>query len=288
MKTKIISLLFAIMIVNGLSAQTYTVISRNNVDTIKLYPNILGEAIKTVTNMLPGAKDVSYYCLIKKEYNGQESLLFVELSLDEKKILTAYETDLITAGKWQTKIYTLYDIYTHLKRENAIYLHGNIIGLEIEIHQRPANFQDRIIIDGIEFPAPIKMVALDETRKLVAEKEAQRLEKERIDAEKVAEKEAQRLEKERIEAEKAAAMNEKIKEQENAIKKLAAKEENKAYIAYLLKTSQTDMAHSAEIAKYFVNEEIMALINNKSAEELKVMSANHDKYFERFKGYNRY
>lgn len=168
MKTKLFSLLFAIMIVNGLSAQTYTLISRNNEDTIKLFSNVLGKAIK---NIIPGSKEEGpHNFLIKKEFKGKESLLFVEFSQDEKKILTSYETDLETPGKWDTKIYTLYDIYTQLKRENAIFLHGEIIGLKVEFHQRPANFQDRLSIDGYEFPSPIKIVVLDETRKLAEEK----------------------------------------------------------------------------------------------------------------------
>jgi len=159
---RIILIFVSFFTVLTMSAQTYTIISRNNQDTVKLFPNALGRAIK---NIIPGKDDQLHNLLIKKVQNGKESLLFVELSQDEKKIITSYETDLVTPGKWGIKIYTLADVYAQLKRVNAILMQGNIIGINLYMHQRPDNFQDLLVIDDYEFPSPIKIVVLDEAQK---------------------------------------------------------------------------------------------------------------------------
>lgn len=284
---KLTMLLAAAIMACGLYAQTYTVVSRNNPDTIKMYLNALGSSASALKSMIPGSKpETPQYRLIKKTYQGKESLIFVDFTKILDKILVAYETDMVTPGEWQVTTISYSDLYNAVKRENAIYLSGEILGMKVEMFQcPPVIWEDIVRIDGIEFPLPLKLAAYESE---LAQK-----------AQKAAEKELQKQEKERIEAEKAAAMSEKEKEQakkkaeemeaqEKAIRELAKKEENKAYIALLLKTSQTNTANSAEITKYFVNEEIMGLVNNKSVEELKAMSASHDKFFERFKGYNRY
>lgn len=165
---KLLILFLTSFIIGCLSAQKYTIISRNNPDTIKLYPNALskaaGSALKGVVPGSPSEEVGPHNFLIKKEYKGKESLLFVEFSQNELKMLSSYETDLITPGKWETKIYTLRDIYACLKRENAIFLQGDILGIHVEMFQRPANFQDRISVDGIEFASPLKITILDEAR----------------------------------------------------------------------------------------------------------------------------
>jgi len=134
-----------------MSAQTYTVLSRDN-DSIRLQPNKLGDAIKSA---IPGQGNDSHYWLIQKEDKQQKTYVFVELVHLVDRILVAYETD--APGKWNTTTYGVADLYNALKRESTIYLSGQILGLRVEMFQRPDNFKDIIRIDGIEFPSPIKL-----------------------------------------------------------------------------------------------------------------------------------
>ena len=70
--------LFAVF---SMSAQTYTVISRNNIDTIKLYPSALGAAANSLKSIIPGsATEAPQYRLIKKVDKGKESLIFVDFT----------------------------------------------------------------------------------------------------------------------------------------------------------------------------------------------------------------
>jgi hypothetical protein len=152
----ILTALFAAMFVN---AQTYTIVSRSN-DTIKLQSNKVGDAIKSI---IPGKTSDSdnNFRLIEKEENGKKSLLFIEFTQILEKIFISYETDMVHAGDWDVKTYGFSDIYSAVKRENAILLKGNLLGMEIEIYQRPEIFKDIINIDGIEFPSPIKVQAFE-------------------------------------------------------------------------------------------------------------------------------
>ena len=134
-----------------MSAQTYTVLSRDN-DSIRLQPNKLGDAIKSA---IPGQGSESHYWLIQKEDKQQMTYVFVELVHLVDRILVAYETE--TPGKWKTTTYGVADLYNAIKRESTIYLSGQVLGLKVEMFQRPDNFKDIISIDGIEFPSPIKL-----------------------------------------------------------------------------------------------------------------------------------
>lgn len=241
---KIISLLLCSVVALSMSAQTYTIVSRNNQDTIKLFSNSVGKAIK---NLIPGAKeDEAHNFLIKKVQGGKESLLFVEFSQDEKKILTSYETDLETPGKWQTKIYTLYDIYSQLKRENAIFLSGEIIGIHVDMYQRPANFQDIIVLDGVEFPSPVKFTVLDGVKNQVDQPKQD-------------------------------------DEQRQILKELAAKDENKAYIAYLIKVELLDLRYKEEVEGTYNMNEVMQLVESTSDKDLLKMSKTHSEQLNKYR-----
>ena len=157
---------------------------------------------------------------------------------------------MITPGEWQTTTISYEDLYNSVVRENAIYLKGEILGMQVEMFQRPSIYEDMVKIDGIEFPLPLKLAVYESEL-------AKKLEKAK-------EKELQRM------------------EQENTIRELAEKDENKAYIALLLKTQLLDTSYKSEIIRYFPNDEIQQLINTCSIEELEKKSKNHDKYFNKY------
>ena len=156
---KSIFILAALLAATVLNAQTYTIVSRSN-DTIKLQSNKVGDALKSI---IPGkTSDIdNNFRLIEKEENGKKSLLFIEFTQVLEKIFISYETDMVHAGDWDVKTYGFSDIYSAVKRVNAILLKGNLLGMEIEIYQRPEIFKDIINIDGIEFPSPIKVQAFE-------------------------------------------------------------------------------------------------------------------------------
>ena len=154
--TFILAALFAATLVSY--AQTYKIISRSN-DTIRLQSNKLGDAMKSI---VPGRAELDdNYRLIEKEENGKRSLLFVEFTQVLDKVFVTYETDLIHAGDWIIRAYSFNDIFNSVKRKDAILLKGELLGMNIEIYQRPDNFKDIISIDGIEFPSPIKVLAFE-------------------------------------------------------------------------------------------------------------------------------
>lgn len=152
---KSIFVIAALIVATIVNAQSYTIISRSN-DTIRLQSNKLGEALKSI---VPGKNSEleENYRLIEKVDKGQKSLLFVEFTQALDKIFLTYETDLIHAGDWTVCTYSYSDLFKAMKRENAILLKGQLLGMNIEIYQRPDNFKDIINIDGIEFPSPIKV-----------------------------------------------------------------------------------------------------------------------------------
>lgn len=163
-----IASLFAATFAN---AQSYKIISRCN-DTIRLQSNKLGEAMKSI---VPGKSEVdNNYRLIEKEENGKKSLLFVEFSQILDKVFVSYETDLVHAGDWNVKAFSFNDIYNSVKRNDAILLKGQLLGMNIEIYQRPDNFKDIISIDGIEFPSPIKVSVFE--NKLVQDQQSKKSE----------------------------------------------------------------------------------------------------------------
>lgn len=259
---KLTMLLAAAMMACGLYAQTYTVVSRNNPDTIKMYLNALGSSASALKSMIPGSKqEAPQYRLIKKTYQGKESLIFVDFTKILDKILVAYETDMVTPGEWQVTTISYSDLYNAVKRENAIYLSGEILGMKVEMFQRPpVIWEDIVRIDGIEFPLPLKLATYESE---LAQK-----------AQKAAEKELQKQEKEKKEG-----------YDEQTISALAAKEENKAYVALLLKTQSYDLSYSSDVRKYFNGEELKTLMQSFTVEELEEKAKGHSKYFEKYEVY---
>lgn len=277
---RLIFLSLSIFMTVSLSAQTYTIVSRNN-DTIKMVPNALGSGANALKSLVPGSAPITpQYRLIKKVDQGKESLIFVDFTRVLDKILVAYETDLVTPGEWKVTTISYADLYNVVTRQNAIYLSGEIFGMKVEMFQRPpVIWEDIVNIDGVEFPLPLKLAAyesdLAQKAQKAAEKEQQRLEKELAAAEKNREKEA-------ANAEKAAEIEAKKAEQEKLIIEMASKDENKAYVAYLIKAQRYDLAYVKEIKQFFSWDEIQQLMQSYSVELLEKMSKNHSKYFEKY------
>ena len=228
-----------------------------------MHPNALGAAASSLKSIIPGSNAKEHpYRLIKKVDQGKESLIFIDdfiMILD--KIFIAYETDMITPGEWSTIIVSYEDLYKAVVRENAIYLKGEILGMQVEMFQRPALYEDIVKIDGIEFPLPLKLAIYESELAEKAEKAKEQAVKE---------------------AKKAAEEVKKEQEKEALLRELAQKEENKAYIALLIKMQLFDTSYKSEIIRYFPNEEIQQLINTCSIEELEKKSKNHDKYFNKY------
>lgn len=66
---------------------------------------------------------------------------------------------------------------------------------------------------------------------------------------------------------------------------MAKKEENKAYVALLMKTQKFESKYREEVAKIFPFDEILELIKTQSVEELKAKSQKHSKYFNKYEIY---
>lgn len=264
MMKKFTLMAICLLVIMSMSAQTYTVISRSN-DTIKMYPNALGAAASSLKSIIPGSKaETPQYRLIKKVYQGKESLIFVDFTKILDKILVAYETDMATPGEWQTTTISYEDLYNEVVRENAIYLRGKILGMQVEMFQRPSPYEDMVNIDGIEFPLPLKLAVYESEL-------AKKIEKAK---EKALEQENKRLEQEAKNQEKDALLRE-----------LSQKDENKAFIALIIKSQQYKKSYASEISKYFQNEEIQKLIQNYTIEQLEEKSQNHNKYFNKYVTY---
>lgn len=226
-------------------AQTYRIVSRSN-DTIRLQSNKLGDAMKSI---IPGKSEVDEnYRLIEKDENGMKSFLFVEFTQILDKVLVSYETDMIHAGDWNIKAYGFSDIFNSVKRENAILLRGKLLGMNIEIYQRPDNFKDIINIDGIEFPAPIKLSVFEN-------KLAQDLQS------KISEKNATLF--------KLALSEEDIKNTEGKA--------NECYIAYLLNSNNFNNSIDRTLMNDLCDrEETMKLAKMYNEEQLKYLSQGYD------------
>ena len=302
---KLFLLLFVAIVASSFYAQTYTIVSRDN-ETIRMVPNALGASASALKSLIPGStSEAPQYRLIKKTYQGKESLIFVDFTKILDKILVAYEADMETPCEWQVTTISYSDLYNAVTRRNAIYLSGEILGMKVEMFQRPpVIWEDIVNIDGVEFPLPLKICVYEselaqklekEAQKAEIEKskEAKRLEQEAQKAETEKAKEIKRLEQEaqKAEAEKAkeakrleqeAQKAEKEKEKEASIRALAEKTENKAYVAYLMKSGHFEPAYRAEALKYFQSEEITNLIQTYSVEQLEAKAEGHSRYFEKY------
>ena len=277
MKNKIILSALLVFACTNLGAQSYTIISRNNSDTIKMVPNALRNGMNAAKSIIPGSSsEAPQYRLIKKVHEGKESLIFVDFIKLADKIFVAYETDMITPGEWKVTTISYEDLYNAVVRNNAISLSGSILGMQVEMYQRPPIlFEDMVNIDGIEFALPIKLAIYESELAKRAEKAAA---KELAEAEKAAAKELASLGK--------TTNNEtKTEEQEKMLYELATKTENQAFIALLLKTQTIDAQYLSEAKKYFPRDIIMKYVETYTTEQLKEMSAKHNKYFNKYELY---
>jgi hypothetical protein len=152
------------------------------------------------------------------------------------------------------------DLYKSVVRKNAIYLEGTVLGMKVELFQRPSQFEDIANIDGVEFALPMKLAIYENELIQKAEKEK--------------EKEMQKMEKD---------MKEGF--DEHIVADLAAKEVNKAYIALLLKTQKLERSYSSDVKKYFNYSELQNLMNTLTIEQLEEKSKGHSKYFEKYEVY---
>lgn len=266
MKTKIILFALLVFACTNLWAQSYTIISRNNSDTIKMVPNALRNGMNAVKSIIPGSSsERPQYRLIKKIYDGKESLIFVDFVKLADKILVAYETDMVTPGEWKVTAISYEDLYNAVVRENAIYLSGSILGMNVKVYQRPpVLFEDMVNIDGVEFALPIKLAVYESELAKKAEKAAA---------------------KELAEAEKAATKELADAEKEKLLYELAGKTENQAFVAFLIKTQAIDTSYLSEAKKYFQWDVVIKYIESYTAEQLKEMSAKHNKYFNKYELY---
>ena len=66
---------------------------------------------------------------------------------------------------------------------------------------------------------------------------------------------------------------------------MAKREENKAYIALIMKTQKFDSKYKDEVSKIFPFNEILQLIQTKSEDELKALSKKHSTYFNKYEIY---
>ena len=166
MESVVVVLCFTVLLTSKLHAQTYTILTRNNQDSILLFPNNAGAALKSLASALPGSQkeSESLKFLIKKVDNGKESLIFVDFVNTLDKYFITYETDMTTPVKWSYKLYGFKDIYNSLIRKNAIYLDGSLLGISFEIHQRPELYSDMMLIDNKHWVScPIKIDLLEKT-----------------------------------------------------------------------------------------------------------------------------
>ena len=277
MKTKIILFALLVFACTNLWAQSYTIISRNNSDTIKMVPNALRNGMNAVKSFIPGSSsERPQYRLIKKIYGGKESLIFVDFVKLADKILVAYETDMVTPGEWKVTTISYEDLYNAVVRKNAIYLSGSILGMNVKVYQRPpVLFEDMVNIDGVEFALPIKLAVYESELAKKAEKAAA---KELAEAEKA-------VAKELAEAEKTATKEIADAEKEKLLYELASKTENQAFVALLIKTQAIDTLYLSEVKKYFQWDIVIKYIETYTAEQLKDMSAKHNKYFNKYELY---
>ncbi|MCQ2323555.1 MAG: hypothetical protein MJZ53_01710 [Paludibacteraceae bacterium] len=219
-----------------MDAQTYQIIARSN-DSIHLYPNVIGSAIKSV---IPNGKaETPNYRMIKKTLDTKESILFVEFINVVDKFLVTYETDLETPGKFTTRVHSLTNVFKSIHRVNAIYLEGEYLGMGIQVYQRPLNFKDVIIIDGINLQLPIKIIEIDAAVQLIMQNEEQK-------------------------RKEAAAVNVTQEMIDDANDYLC-----EYYIAYLVHNKSFNQNYATEVREKFDQEKMNTLIQTLTKEQLK-------------------
>ena len=136
MKNKVLLIALLLFSCANLGAQSYTIISRNNIDTIKMVPNALRNGMNAAKSIIPGiSSEAPQYRLIKKVQDGKESLIFVDFVKLADKILVAYETDMVTPGEWNVMTISIEDLYNAVVRNDAISLSGSILGMKVEMYQ---------------------------------------------------------------------------------------------------------------------------------------------------------
>lgn len=77
----------------------------------------------------------------------------------------------------------------------------------------------------------------------------------------------------------------KRKPSESALLELAKQEENKAYIALLIKLHKLNDAYKEEAAKLFPMDILSEYLQNKSVNELETLSRYHHQYFDDYKSF---
>ena len=77
----------------------------------------------------------------------------------------------------------------------------------------------------------------------------------------------------------------KGKPSESALLELAKQEENKAYIALLIKLHKLNDAYKEEAAKLFPMDILSEYLQNKSVNELETLSRYHHQYFDDYKSF---
>ena len=186
--------------------------------------------------------------------NGIKSLIFVEFTQLLDKLFITYETDLIHSGDWIIRAYNFGDIFYSTKRINAIMLKGQLLGMDIEIYQRPENFKDIINIDGIVFPSPIKLSVFE--NKLTQDIQDKKNEK-------------------AIELHKLGLNEEDIKRTEG--------KENECYIAYLLINGSFNNSVDRTLMNDLCNqEEAMKLKAKYNEDQLKFVSKGYDSRLNKY------
>lgn len=76
--------------------------------------------------------------------------------------------------------------------------------------------------------------------------------------------------------------SEKIQPSEETLLEEAKKDENKAYIAFLVKSRRLDSKYKEEVSNLFPMSEITPLIQNYSEDELRSRAKNHNKFFNKY------
>ena len=243
---------FVTLVTTNLSSQTYTIISRNNQDSILLFPDNAGAALKSLASSLPGAQkeSESLKFLIKKVENGKESLVFIDFVNTLDKYFVTYETDMSTPVEWLYQSYGFKDIYNSLTRKNAIYLEGNLLGISFAIHQRPELYNDIICIDKTtKIAAPIKINLLGKT--------------------------LEEVEQDRLPVLIRMGISEEVA-------KDAIANPDSYFLAYLLKSANFDTKYREELRTRSDGDKINTLSKNYTVEQLKEMGKGSSKELKKY------
>ncbi|MBR3648504.1 MAG: hypothetical protein IKN59_09010 [Paludibacteraceae bacterium] len=85
------------------------------------------------------------------------------------------------------------------------------------------------------------------------------------------------------ETDSTLSVSQQIDERTNELKKLAQKETNRCYIAWILMSGQLDPEIYGLLITFFSMNDIQGLMGKYSLEELESLGKKHDIYFEKFK-----